>query len=469
MGETVLATDRLNRVIAVSRSQITVQAGVPLNVVQDALAQHGACYPPVPTYDGAVAGGVIATNAAGPATFKYGSTRDWVRAITVVLADGHVLDVERGQATAHPEGYFELVHAHQGSHRNHTTRIPVPSYHMPDVAKRSAGYFANPAMDLVDLFVGSEGTLGIVTEASFTVLRRRPKPCLVWVPAPTERQALDLVATLRREAQATWRTGDPRGIDVAAVEHLDRRSLEILREDGADLAHEVPLSTDTVVALLAHIELPDDSAASTEDAYAQIAGALDAGAPDTPLVRLCRLVAQAGLLDYAEIALPHNRRRQAQLLAIREAVPEAVNRRIGMAQRTSPTVQKTAADMIVPFDRFEESLHVFRDAFQERRLDYAIWGHISDGNVHPNIIPRGASEVELGQEAILECGRAIIQLGGCPLAEHGVGRNRVKQMLLRHLYGDAGIEQMRQVKRAVDPHWRLAPGVLFPAPPVREG
>ena len=458
MGEAVVATDHLDRVITVSSSQITIQAGVPLHVLQSELAQRGAFYPPVPTYDGAVAGGVIATNAAGPATFKYGSTRDWVRAITVVLADGQVLDLERGQTVAHPGGYFELADG------DRVTRIPVPSYHMPDVAKRSAGYFAKPGMDLIDLFIGSEGTLGIVTEASFAVMPRRPRVCLVWIPTPNERHALDLVATLRREAQATWGTRDPRGIDVAAVEHLDRRSLEILREDGADRLHEVPLPADTAMALLIHIELPDDSVWTNEDAYGQIACALNARAPDTPLVRLCRLVAQAGLLDRAEIALPDDGRRRAQLLAIREAVPAAVNRRISAAQRPSPTVQKTAADMIVRFEQFEESLGLFRHAFERRELDYAIWGHISDSNVHPNVIPRGPDDVERGQAAILECGLAIIQWGGCPLAEHRVGRNQIKQTLLRELYGDTGVEQMRQVKRAVDPRWRLAPGVLFPAP-----
>ena len=460
MGETVVATDHLDRVIAVSRSEITVQAGVPLYVLQRELAPHGAFYPPVPTYDGAMAGGVIATNAAGAATFKYGSTREWVRGITVVLADGSVLDLERGQTTAHSDGYFELVHG------NRTTRVPVPSYRMPDVAKRSAGYFASPGMDLIDLFIGSEGTLGIVTEARFVVIPRRPNLCLVWILASDERRALDLVATLRREAQTTWRTRDPRGIDLAGVEHLDRRSLEILREDGADRTHEVPLPADATVALLAQIELPDDAVPSNEDAYRQIANALSAGAPDTPLVRLCRLLAQAELLDCTEIALPPNRRRQAQLLAIREAVPEAVNRRIGAAQQVSPTIQKTAADMIVRFEQFEDSLQLFRDTFERRGLDYAIWGHISDGNVHHNVIPRSPADVEQGQAAILDCGRAIIRQGGCPLAEHGVGRNRVKQALLRELYGTTGIEQMRRVKRALDPRWGLFPGVLFPPPAV---
>ena len=449
MGETVVATDQLDRVIAVSRSEITVQARVPLHVLQRALIAHGAFYPPVPTYDGAVAGGVIATNAAGAATFEYGSTREWVRAITVVLADGSVLDLERGRTTAHSDGYFELVRG------NHTTRIPVPSYHMPDVAKRSVGYFASPDMDLIDLFVGSEGTLGIVTEASFIVMPRRPNLCLAWSGRPKSDRRL-----------TTWRTGDPRGIDVAAVEHLDRRSLQILREDGTDRTHEVPLPADTAMALLVHVELPDGGVPSNEDAFGQIASALNPGAPDTPLVRLCRLVAQTGLLDHTEVALPGNRRRQAQLLAIRKAVPEAVNRRIGAARKTSPVIQKTAADMIVQFEQVEESLQLFRDAFEQRRLDFAIWEHISDGNVHPNVIPRGPADVEHGQAAILECGREIIRLGGCPMAEHGVGRNRVKQALLRELYGAAGIDQMRRVKRAVDPYWRLAPGVLFPPPAV---
>ena len=460
MGETVVATDKLNRVVAVSQSQITVQAGVSLHAVQEELARHGAFYPPVPTYDGAVAGGVIATNAAGAATFKYGSTRDWVRAITIVLADGRVLDLERGQTTAHPDGYFELVH------EDHETQIRVPNYRMPAVPKRSAGYFAEPAMDLIDLFIGSEGTLGIVTEASFKVMPRRPNVCLVWIPAPDERPALDLVASLRREAQATWRRGDPRGIDVAAIEHLDRRSLELLREDGADRRHQVTLSPETAMALLAQVELPDDAIPTDRDAYDQIADALNPRAADTPIVRLCRLIADAGLLGETELVLPQQGERRAQFLALREAVPAAVNRRIALAQQVSPAIQKTAADMIVPYDKFEASLDLFRDAFDRRGLDYAIWGHVSDGNVHPNVIPHDPADVNHGQSAILECGRAVIRLGGCPLAEHGVGRHRVKQALLRELYGETGIEQMQQVKRAVDPAWRLAPGVLFPTPAV---
>jgi D-lactate dehydrogenase (cytochrome) len=81
--------------------------------------------------------------------------------------------------------------------------------------------------------------------------------------------------------------------------------------------------------------------------------------------------------------------------------------------------------------------------------------------VHPNVIPRSYADVERGKEAILCFGREVARLGGCPLAEHGVGRSPVKQALLRGLYGDAGIDEMRAVKRALDPGWKLAPGVIF--------
>jgi D-lactate dehydrogenase (cytochrome) len=117
--------------------------------------------------------------------------------------------------------------------------------------------------------------------------------------------------------------------------------------------------------------------------------------------------------------------------------------------------------MIVPFDRFDDMMAMYRDGYARRGLDYAIWGHISDGNVHPNVLPRSYADVVAGREAILEFGREVVRMGGSPLAEHGVGRSSLKQALLRLMYGDKGVEQMRAIKAALDPDWKLAPGVLF--------
>ena len=457
MGDLVLDLQRFDRIVSIRADEVVVQPGVPIGVLQAALAREDRFYPPAPTFDGACAGGVVATNAAGAATFKYGTTRDSVRRLTVVLATGDVLDLVRGETTAHSDGWFEVVTARG------TVRVPVPAYRMPNVPKCSAGYFAAPGMDLVDLFVGSEGTLGVVTEVTFAVVAPAPRVAMVWILLPSEGAATELTAMLRNAARAAWGHGAARGVDVAAIEHLDARSLEIVREDGAARRHQVAAPDGAQAALLVRIELPADAAPSAAAAYREIGNALADDAPDTPIVRLCRLLAGAGVLDRAEIALPGDRR-QAHLTAVREAVPEGVNRRIGEAKRRQRTaIEKTAADMIVPFARFDESLALFHRAFDSRGLDYAIWGHISDGNVHPNVIPATMEDVVRGRQAILECGREIVRLGGCPLAEHGVGRNPVKQALLRQLYGADGIAEMRAVKAALDPEGKLAPGVLFPA------
>jgi D-lactate dehydrogenase (cytochrome) len=160
--------------------------------------------------------------------------------------------------------------------------------------------------------------------------------------------------------------------------------------------------------------------------------------------------------------MPGDVRRAQQFLALREGAPTGVNRRVGEARRlVDARINKTAADMIVPFDRFADMMAVYREGYERRGLDYAIWGHISDGNVHPNVIPRTFADVAAGREAILEFGREVVRLGGSPLAEHGVGRSAIKQALLRQLYGDRGLDEMRTIKRAIDPDGKMAPGVIF--------
>jgi D-lactate dehydrogenase (cytochrome) len=456
MGETLLSTTRLNRIGEIGHDRVRVEAGVTLADLDIALAEAGKSYPPVPTFMGACVGGAIATNAAGAATFKYGTTRDWVEALTVVLASGDVLDIERGRVRADASGGFDVELSSRSVH------VMVPRYRMPALPKLSAGYFAAPGMDLIDLFIGSEGTLGVVTAATLRVLATRPAASLVFAPFAGRQAALRFVRHLRDEARRTWETNDPAGLDVSAIEHMDARCLALLREDGADRLYGVRIPEGSDTALLIALELPADMTA--ERAFDEIGRARDAlTTADTRLMRFCRALDAAGVLDEAEIAVPGDRPRAAQLLGLREAVPAAVNARVGRAKASvDRSIAKTAADMIVPFDRLEELLALYDREFAARGLDAAVWGHISDGNLHPNVIPRSVADMESGRAAILAFGREAIRLGGSPLAEHGVGRNPVKQKLLVQLYGDSGVDEMRAVKRALDPEWKLAPGVLFP-------
>jgi D-lactate dehydrogenase (cytochrome) len=338
--------------------------------------------------------------------------------------------------------------------------LEVPRDRMPQVPKVSAGYFAAPGMDLIDLFVGSEGTLGVITEATLQIVPVRPAMCLAFVPLNDRRIALALVARLRDAARETWRTNDPHGLDVSAVEHMDARSLALLREDGADRRFGIVIPPDAVMALLITLELAPETTAA--DAFDAIGRARERSAPDTRLTRFCRVLDEAGVLDAVEIAVPGDHARAAQLIALREEVPAAVNARVGRAKQTiDPRIAKTAADMIVPFESLDELLTMYDEEFRRRGLDAAVWGHISDGNLHPNVIPHSRADVESGQQAILTFGREVIRLGGSPLAEHGVGRHPIKQQLLAEMYGQEGIAQMRAIKRALDPQWKMAPGVLF--------
>jgi len=470
IGGVVLSTECFRDVDVVSSQRVRVGAGVVLAELEDVLRRYDLYYPPVPTFDGATVAGTVATNAAGAGTFKYGTTRGWVEAITVVLASGEVIDLERGahvasRACPHGStdaaGCFEIL-TRSGS----SLHVPVPGYRVPTVAKCSAGYFAAPGMDLIDLFIGAEGTLGVVTSVELRVLPCRPSRLTAFVPLADDAAAVSLVAALREASRRSWRN-EGEGIDVAAVEYVDARCLSLLREDGADRACGFPIARDVGAAVLVQVEL--EAGTSRKQVFDQIAsytaaGPRDATAAATPPQRLCRLLSEHGVLERTVPVLPDEEERRQALFRLREAVPEAVNRRVGEAQRIiDPTISKSGGDVIVPFERFGQSLERYRAILEDKGLDHAIWGHISDGNVHPNVIPRSRDEMVLARQAQLEIGMAAIELGGSPMSEHGVGRNPIKQELLRRLYGPAGIAAMRRVKAALDPAGKLAPGVLFEA------
>jgi D-lactate dehydrogenase (cytochrome) len=439
-GELVLSTRALTSVGPVlldgpsNNRTIRVGAGVPLTTLQSTLDALRLYYPPVPTYDGAFVGGTISTNAAGAATFKYGSTRPWVVGLSVVLANGDLLQFLRGQVIASPEGLFEIELS-----SGHVITVPVPTYRMPDVAKLSAGYYAKPGMDLIDLFIGSEGTLGIIADASLRLIDK-PRRAVVLIHCDGDSQAVAVTGALRADSRAGSSAGREGGW-VSAIEYIDSRALRLVPDEVFTRAG-VSRPEGNVVLLMAQIESESGDEAAFE--------------------RLQELLDSCGVGDEVTIAAPDDARGAQRLFELREAVPASVNALVAAAKRAHPELEKTAGDMVVPFPRLAESLALYRQAFESRGLDYAIWGHVSDGNLHPNLIPHSLDDMRRGRDAIFEIARGVIGMDGAPLAEHGVGRSALKQRLLRELYGDEGVEQMRAVKRALDPDWKLAPGVLFP-------
>jgi D-lactate dehydrogenase (cytochrome) len=258
------------------------------------------------------------------------------------------------------------------------------------------------------------------------------------VACTSEAEALELTRALR---DASGRSAGGGAIDVVAIEYLDARSIRLLDSSTLQRAG-IGTLPDAATLLLVQIETQGDT--------------------ESMLERFQSLLDTMHISADPIVALPDDDRAAARLLELRESVPAAVNARVGGAKaRIDPGIQKTAGDFIVPFASMARALSLYRDACERRGLDYAIWGHVSDGNLHPNIIPRSLEEVDKGREALREMARGVIEMGGAALAEHGVGRNPLKQAFLVDLYGERGVEQMRAVKRALDPRWKLAAGVLF--------
>ena len=391
-GGWVLSLEKLTR-LEIHNGYAVAGAGVILRDLHTAAQAAGQFYPPDPTETSASVGGTIATNASGSRSFKYGPTRRWMERLRVVLADGRLLDVGRGDAVDFDAG-----------------TIPLPA-----VTKNTAGYLLRPGMDWIDLFAGSEGTLGVVTEAR---LRLLPAPAGVLAGVvffPSDEAALDAVEQWR--AHATPRM----------LEYFDGPSLELLRGRFP----EVPAAARA--ALLFEQEL----AADTD--------------PDTSEAWLARMEA-AGGLEESWLAISAADRERFR--RFRHALPEMVND----AVRRNGTL-KMGTDHAVPFPRNREML-----AYYRRRLDqqfpgrYVIFGHIGDAHVHVNMLP-SAEEAPRATALLEEFARQAVALGGTVSAEHGLGKR--KAHLLRLQYTAEQLDTMRRVKQHLDPRNLLGRGTLL--------
>jgi len=460
--ELVISVERLARIGPVEspasgRATVTVEPGVRLSDLREVLRRVGWYYPPVPTYEVAMIGGTVATNAAGAATFKYGATRQWVRALRVVLESGDLLEIERGRHLAQRGDAF-AIRLSDGT----LLRVPVPDHALPPLKKISAGYFSADPLDLIDLFIGSEGTLGVFTSITLDLVRLPPGLLTALVFTSSFAQAYDLASELRRAAllaHASPGAGEP---DVRAIEAIDGQGLELLRRSGDAARLRVPIPDGAGVALLLELELAAaDDLADAEDAAARaLEGRTRADAG--PLDRFFGVLGRHGVLEDAQVALPGDESRRRTLSEFREALPRRVNELLRERRRSAPEVKKIAGDLAVPFEHLPEMMSLYEAGFRSRGLEHAVWGHLSDGNLHANALPRDAREVREATRAILEFGDEAVRRGGTPLSEHGVGRDPLKQELLRRFLGPAAIASMRRIKRALDPHARLARGALFP-------
>jgi len=374
-GCIVLCLTRLDKIISVDAANLTVRAqcGVITAAIDAAANKHGLFYPPDPgSMKISTIGGNVAENSGGLRGLKYGVTRDYVMGLEVVLPDGRI--ARFGNACV----------------------------------KDVAGY------SMKDLFIGSEGTLGIITEVLLKVL-----------PRPAARRTM--LASYDRMEDAAQTVSDIIAAKIipCTLEFLDRMTIGCV-EDYA----KIGLPRDCEALLL--METDGHPAAVAEEAEQMLALARARGARD---VRIARDDAEA-----------------LQLASARRSAFSAL-------ARVRPTT--ILEDVTVPRDKLAEMVAFVAEVAKKHNLLVGTFGHMGDGNLHPTFLTdeRNTEEMARVHEALEDIVTKTLALGGTITGEHGVGL--AKKAWLRRQVGENSHDLMREIKRAWDPRNLLNPGKIF--------
>ncbi|NSW89347.1 MAG: FAD-binding oxidoreductase [Firmicutes bacterium] len=373
-GGILLSLARMNKVLDFDGENliITVQPGLLLMDLIKEVAEKGLMYPPDPGEKGATIGGNVMTNAGGMRAIKYGVTRDYVMAMTVVLSNGEVIKLGG------------------------------------KVAKNSSGY------SLIDIMVGSEGTLGIATEI---MLKLIPAPKVVMsllVPFENFDSCIDTVPKIIKSKTIP-----------TAIEFMQREVIE---------AAEKFLDK----------KFPDKSS----DAYLLLT--LD-GSSEEEIEKICEDVAticlEAGAVD---VFLSNTEERQKSIWGIREAFLEAIK---------SSTTEMDECDVVVPRNRIAEYVKYVNSLEREYGIRIRSFGHAGDGNIHVYVCRDDLSD-DVWKE---KCGKVMkamydkaLELEGQVSGEHGIGHAKIPY--LKESVGETVIGLMRGIKRVFDPKGILNPG-----------
>ncbi len=374
-GGIVLATTRMKRILDINKVNLvaTVEPGVVLQDFNLALAKEDLFYPPDPqSFMGCTMGGTVAENAGGPYCVKYGVTKQYVLGLEVVLADGYVMKI--GGTTV----------------------------------KNRTGY------ELVMLFTGSEGTLGIITRIT---LRLLPKP-------PASRTMMAVFADMAAGGQAVSNILSS-GLLPAKIEFVDNFVIRRIEE-------KTPMGLPVEASALLLLQT-DGSPAAVEVESRQVIDILKkSGAQD---VRIAK--------DEAEAA-SYWRMRSAGFAAV-----------FGAAH----TVM--AEDVTVPRDKLAEFIRKLREISERTGFFIQFLGHAGDGNLHPSIFTdiRDKEQFARAQETMAEIFRAAMELGGSLSGEHGIGLE--KRQFLKEAMDPVAIEIMKKIKGILDPNNILNPGKIW--------
>jgi len=428
-GGYVISLEKLNRIKKIDEQFAIVESGVVLHDLQKAVEAQNLFYPPDPTEWSCQIGGTVATNASGARSFKYGATRKHVQKISVVLADGDLLNLRRGDVRAE-NGFIEL-----DTENGNKIRVKVPTYQQPNVRKNTAGYFSAEDLDALDLFVGSEGTLGIITEIELSLVKKPQGFLSGIVFFKNEKDLLGFVDEAKRLSFETRisRIQNPKSkiqnpIDATVLEYFDENSLKFIKEKFPEVPENVKGA----------IFFEQETTVDTED----------------ELFEHWNNLLEKHLAEIDNSWFTTSEQDLIKMREFRHALPVTVNERVVRNGQ-----RKIGTDMAVPDAMFGSFLKFYKQKLNESDLDYVIFGHIGDNHLHANILPKNETEAKKAKYLYGRFIAQAIMLGGTISAEHGIGK--LKSRYLKAQYGERYLSEMAEIKRAFDPEGILGRGNIF--------
>lgn len=421
-GGYVVSLERFNKIIEIGSDFAIVEAGVVLADFQRETEAKKLFYPPDPTEWSCQLGGTVATNASGSRSFKYGSTRNFVQRLEIVLADGEFLTLRRGEIFA-KDGEIRLK-----THSGKEIITKIPTYKQPNVRKNTSGYYSSNNLDAIDLFIGSEGTLGVVYEIELKIL---PMPEAFFsgiIFFNNERNLLDFVNEARKLSFDNRKSGKVNEFDATFIEYFDDKALKFISEKFPDV--------------------PDNAVGAIF--FEQECNALT---EDTLMLQWNDLLERhTANLEQSWFTTTDQDRQKMKVF--RHALPVTVNEWIVRHKQ-----RKVGTDMAVPDEHFEHILNFYRTKLAEYNLEYVMFGHIGDNHLHVNILPKNDEEMTKAKYAY---GRFIAQtlmLDGTISAEHGIGK--LKKHYLYTMMGERYLNEIAEIKKAFDPNGILGRGNLL--------
>lgn len=422
-GGIVVSTEKLNKIIEINTKEghAIVEPAVLLTEFLSELKTSGYFYPPDPTEKNCFIGGTVATNASGAKTFKYGPTRSFVEELEVILPNGDELYLIRGKNSA--QDY--VLNLRSVNANNYTLKLP--QYKLP-LTKNAAGYFTSSNADAIDLFVGSEGTLGIFTKIKLKILPLPEKVISAVFFFNKEMDALKFVEDARIISYKTRINNLKEELDALALEFFDYNALQFLKSDFPNL----PPGSEAAVWI------EQEAYAANEDNLLEKWTSV--------------LLAHSGNEDSVWFATDEKER--DKISEFRHAVSANVNEYI-----SRNNFKKLGTDIAVPDEIFISFYLEIKQMAVNSKLNFLTYGHFGNSHIHLNILPKNQNEYEAGRKLYLDiCDKAVANSGTIS-AEHGVGK--LKREYLERMLGNEVIDQMRQLKKTLDPDYILCAGNIF--------